>query len=67
MTHNASTCRWAQPTLLLPDQTWLFAADCPWSCQHDAKTRVLQTTAVCEYCPRWEPRPATAATTRATD
>jgi hypothetical protein len=53
---SASTCRWAVPTISLPDPVWTEADQSPWTCVRDATPRVLETTERCAACPRWEPR-----------
>jgi hypothetical protein len=55
MAPHAANCRWATPTLLLPEPLWLSSWECPWSCVRDAEVRVLRETEECVDCPRWEP------------
>jgi hypothetical protein len=57
---QASSCRWAIPTLLVDAPLWLYAWDAPWACVCDDEPRVLGTTHRCATCGRWEP-PAEAA------
>jgi hypothetical protein len=55
---QASTCRWAVPTLFLAPPIWFYAWDAPWTCVRRAAPRVLSSTDQCCGCPRWEPRTA---------
>ena len=65
---HAANCRWATPTLLLGDLSWLDATDSPWSCLRPSPSsefleglggppRLLRTTDECAVCPGWEARP----------
>jgi len=61
--HTASTCKWAKQTISMPRPTWLDAWDRPWTCVRDEAPHPLESTDVCEDCPRWQPRePSVAAT-----
>jgi hypothetical protein len=64
ITHHASNCRWAVPTLFLGRFLWLSAEDYPWTCLRATTPRVLVTTDECATCPAWEPKPAEQATER---
>jgi hypothetical protein len=44
------------PTLFLPEPYWCEAEESPWSCIREDAPRTLATTALCETCPKWEPR-----------
>lgn len=52
---NATTCRWATPTLFQPDPMWLGAWDRPWTCVRDPQPCPLGTTDECGSCSWWEP------------
>lgn len=52
---QASTCRFATPTLFLPAPYWLDAEAAPWTCIRGAVPHLLLTTDPCESCPHWEP------------
>ena len=54
--HTPQNCRWAEPTLYLPFPCWLEAWNMPWSCRRDGSPRLIETTAQCNICPRFEPR-----------
>ncbi|MBZ5558923.1 MAG: hypothetical protein LAO77_16750 [Acidobacteriia bacterium] len=56
---GAHNCKWAAPTLFEPAPDWLDAEGKPWTCHRDAVPKHLETTEVCEGCPRWEPRDET--------
>ena len=58
--HTIQRCRWAEPTLLLPNPLWLAAEDSPWSCRRDGTPQIVDDTTVCGTCARWEPRPSEA-------
>ena len=53
---GAHNCRWAEPTLFERAPDWLEAEARPWTCHRDADPQRLETTEVCEDCPRWEQR-----------
>ena len=53
---SVENCRWARLTLRLPYPLWLESENTPWSCLRNAEPRLLDDTAVCHDCPRWEPR-----------
>ena len=53
---GAANCRWATPTLLLPEPLWHEAESFPWTCVRDTAPRALFTTEPCAVCDRWEPR-----------
>ena len=53
---RVESCRWAKPTLQLPYPVWLNSEDTPWSCLRDREPRLLEDTAICLGCPRWESR-----------
>jgi len=52
--HTIQRCRWAEPTLFLVNPLWTAADDYPWSCQREDPPRVVEDTAACQACPRWE-------------
>jgi hypothetical protein len=54
--NRAATCRWAHPTLFEPNPHWLDAETRPWTCERDVEPHALETTEVCEDCPRWAAR-----------
>jgi hypothetical protein len=53
---HVSTCRWARPTLSLPNPAWLEAADRPWACLRPAGPGPLESAEICETCPNWQPK-----------
>jgi hypothetical protein len=53
---GAHNCKWAEPTLFERAPRWLEAEAKPWTCHRDAAAKSLETTEVCEDCPRWELR-----------
>ncbi len=55
--HDATTCRWAAPTLFLPRPLWFGAWDAPWACTRESVPHILDTTDVCATCPYWESGP----------
>jgi hypothetical protein len=52
---QASTCRWAVPTLFLAPPIWFYAWDAPWTCVRRGAARVLGSADQCCGCPGWEP------------
>ena len=55
---GAHNCKWASPTLLEPAPGWVDAETKPWTCHRDREPMALESTEVCEDCPRWEERAA---------
>jgi hypothetical protein len=53
---GAHNCKWAEPTLFEPAPDWLEAEAKPWTCHRDAVPKHLETTEICDECPRWEQR-----------
>jgi hypothetical protein len=53
---HASNCKWARPTLDEPAPLWLAAEQAPWTCERDREPHALESTDVCEDCPRWQPK-----------
>jgi hypothetical protein len=51
---RAANCKWAHPTLSEPHPVWFETEDRPWTCERDEDPRALESTEVCEDCPRWE-------------
>lgn len=59
-------CRWAEPTLFLPNPYWLAAEDSPWSCGIDPEPRPIEDTEACRTCARCVPvKPRIRLTRRA--
>jgi len=54
---GAHNCKWAEPTLFEPAPEWTDAERAPWTCHRQAVPMHLESTEVCEECPRWEARP----------
>jgi hypothetical protein len=52
--HTIQRCRWAEPTLFLVSPLWMAADDYPWSCWREDPPRVVEDTAACKTCLRWE-------------
>jgi hypothetical protein len=55
---TAQNCRWAEPSLFMPLPYWMDVWDGPWTCVREPTPRVLESTAECAKCPRWEQRAA---------
>ena len=53
---GAHNCQWAEPTLFEPAPGWTDADDKPWTCRRDDVPQHLESTTICEECPRWEER-----------
>jgi len=54
--HEAHTCHWSVPTMLMPWPYWMSAADRPWSCWNPHAIMILSSTEGCRKCPMWTPR-----------
>jgi hypothetical protein len=52
---HAVRCRWVTPTVFLDAPYWAEAEASPWACTRDAEPRLLETTAECSTCRRFEP------------
>lgn len=57
---QASTCRWAVPTLFFAPPLWFFAWDAPRTCLRKGMTLAPGASDPCLRCASWEP-PAEAA------
>jgi hypothetical protein len=55
--HSIQRCRFAEPTVFLANPLWAAAEEYPWSCHRDGAPRIVDDTAACHGCPRWEAAP----------
>lgn len=56
---RAANCKWARPTLQQPSPIWFAAEERPWTCERDERPTPLDSTDICEDCPRWAERDKT--------